>query len=81
MSVSGVTMDSDLFLVMGIVVAAFAVPAVISAFSDSRPPRAAAIAVLVGGGLILLAFLSKPGGYAPAQIPEVFARVVARLLN
>lgn len=73
--------DSDLFLVMGVIVAAFAVPAVISAFSDSRPPRAAAIAVLVGGGLILLAFVTKPGGYSPGQIPEVFARVLARVLN
>lgn len=73
--------DSDLLLVLGIIVATFAIPAVVSAFSDSRPPRAAAIAVLVGGGLILLAFLSKPGGYAPGQIPDVVARVIARLLN
>ena len=74
-------LDSDLFLVLGIIVSAFAIPAVISAFSDSRPPRAAAVAVLVGGGLILLAFASKPGGYRPGQIPEVFARIVARMLN
>lgn len=72
-------LDSDLFLVLGVIVSAFAIPAVISAFSDSRPPRAAAIAVLVGGGLILLAFLSHPGGYTPRQIPEVFARVLARM--
>ncbi len=73
--------DSDLMLVLGIVIAAFAIPAVISAFSDSRPPRAAAIAVLVGGGLVLLAALSNPGGYSFGQIPEVFARVLARILN
>lgn len=73
--------DADLFLVLGIVVAAFSIPAVLSAFSESRPPRSAAIAVLVGGGLILLAFVAKPGGYAPEQIPEAFTRVVARLLN
>ncbi|MGD9916741.1 MAG: hypothetical protein AB7U46_01895 [Paenirhodobacter sp.] len=72
-------LDSDQFLVLGIIVAAFAIPAVISAFSDSRPPRAAALAVLVGGGLILLAFLSRPGGYTPAEIPEAFARVLARM--
>ncbi|MBZ4023870.1 hypothetical protein CKO11_15565 [Rhodobacter sp. TJ_12] len=74
-------MDADLYLVLGIIVAAFAIPAVISAFADSRPPRAAAIAVLVGGGLILLAFIAHPGGYTPGQIPEAFARVIARLLN
>ena len=74
-------MDSDLLLVIGIIVSAFAIPAVISAFSDGRPPRAAAIAVLVGGGLVLMAFLVKPGGYSANQIPEVFVRVVARMIN
>ena len=73
--------DSDLVLVLGIVVAVFSIPAAISAFSDSRPPRAAAIAVLVGGGLVLLAVLSNPGAYTPAGIPDVAARVLARLLN
>lgn len=72
-------LNSDIYLVLGIIISAFAVPAVISAFSDSRPPRVAAVAVLVGGGLILLAFVSHPGGYTPGQIPEVFARVLARL--
>ena len=74
-------LDSDIYLVIGFVVAAFAVPAVISAVADARPPRAAAIAVLVGGGFVLLAFLSKPGGYSAAQIPEAFVRVAARILN
>ncbi|OCX59997.1 hypothetical protein BFP70_18030 [Thioclava sp. SK-1] len=74
-------MDSDLFLVFGLIVAAFAIPAVISAFSDSRPPRAAAIAVMVGGGMILMAVMSKPGGYSAQQVPEVFARVLANFLN
>jgi len=74
-------LDSDLYLVIGIVVSAFAIPSVISAFSESRPPRVAALAVAVGGGLILLALWSKPGGYSPGQIPEVFARVLARILN
>ncbi|PTV95822.1 hypothetical protein C8J27_103150 [Rhodobacter aestuarii] len=73
--------SADLYLVLGIIVAAFAIPAVISAFSDSRPPRAAAIAVLVGGGLILFAFISRPGGYTPDQIPAAFTRVLAWLLN
>lgn len=72
-------LNSDLYLVLGIIISAFAVPAVISAFADSRPPRAAAVAVLVGGGLIVLAFVRHPGGYTPGQISAVFARVLARL--
>ncbi|KQB11651.1 hypothetical protein H9N28_15360 [Rhodobacter capsulatus] len=74
-------LDSDLFLVLGILVSAFAIPAVLSAFADSRPPRAAALAVMIGGGLILLAMATKPGGYTPGQIPETFARILARFLN
>jgi hypothetical protein len=73
--------DSDLFLVLGLIVGAFAIPAVFSALSDGRPPRAAALAILVGGGLVLLAFLSKPGGYSSTQIPDTFIQVLARFLN
>ncbi len=74
-------MNSDLLLVLGITVGAFSIPAVISAFSDSRPPRAAAIAIVVSGSLILTAFVTKPGGYTAHQIPEVFARVIAELVH
>jgi hypothetical protein len=73
--------DSDLFLVLGLLIAALAIPAVISAVSDSRPPRSAAIVIMLGGGFILLAFLSKPGGYSVHQVPEVFTRVMARFLQ
>ncbi|MCL7463782.1 hypothetical protein [Phaeovulum sp. NW3] len=72
-------MTSDHVLVMGFLIAALAIPAAISAFADSRPPRAATIAIMVGGGMILLAVLTRPGGYAAAQIPVVFARVLADL--
>lgn len=73
--------DSDIYLVLGVIVAAFAVPAVLSAFADSRPPRAAAVAAVVGGGLIVYAMATRPGGYTPGQIPEAFARVLGHILN
>ena len=74
-------MSPDLFLVIGIILIAFTVPSIISAFSDGRAPRAAAILVMIGGGLIVLAISEKPGGYAIADIPEVFARVVGQYIN
>ena len=74
-------MDSDLFMVVGIVVAVMAVPAVLSAFSAGRPPRAAAVAVVVGGALIVAAVASHPGGYRADEIPSVVERVVSRYLN
>lgn len=73
--------DSDLLLVIGMIVGGFAIPAVLSAMSDSRPPRAAAVAFVIGGGLILAAFMTRPGGYSSGQIPEAFIRVIARFLN
>ncbi|WP_376877260.1 hypothetical protein [Albirhodobacter sp. R86504] len=74
-------MQSDYFLVFGLIVAAFAIPAAVSAFSDSRPPRSAAIALMIGGAMLLIAFLGKPSGYAPAQIPDTFARVFADIIK
>jgi hypothetical protein len=74
-------LDTDLILTIGLVVAVFAIPAVISAFSDHRPPRAATLAVLVSGGLIVFAFYANPGGYTIERIPDAVARTVARLLN
>ncbi|MDA7428548.1 hypothetical protein PGB28_08750 [Primorskyibacter aestuariivivens] len=74
-------MDTDLALIIGLVVAVLAVPAIVSAMTDGRAPRAAAIAVMVGGGLMVFAVASHPGGYAISEIPEVVFRVVGRYLN
>jgi len=74
-------MDHDLALVVGLVVAVFSVPAVISAFSERRAPRVAAIAVIVGSGLFAWAITQKPGGYTIPEIPNTFVKVVARFIN
>lgn len=74
-------MDPDLFFTIGLVVGALAIPAVISAFSESRPPRAAAIMVMISAGLLLVAILEKPGGYTVGEIPAVVMGVVGKLLN
>ena len=74
-------MDSDLLLVTGLLVGAITIPSIISAFSDSRPPRVAAVGLVVGGVMVVTAFMTKPGGYTAAQIPDVFAHVLARVLN
>lgn len=46
-------MSYDLALVLGIVIAGFSIPAIVSAFSDSRAPRAASLMVLMGAVLLL----------------------------
>ncbi len=74
-------MDPELALVIGLVVGGFSVPAVVSAFSDGRAPRAAAVALMVGGGLVIWAFSQKSGGYALEDIPKAFISVAGRYLN
>jgi len=74
-------MDYDLYLVIGLVIAVFAVPAVVSAFSDNRTPRAAAIVLIASGGLVAWAVASKPAGYTLDQIPNVIVDVIGRYLG
>lgn len=73
-------MDSDLALLIGLVLAALTVPSILSALSDKRAPRASAITILIAGGLIVFAIQGKPGGYKLEQLPDVFVNVVARYM-
>jgi hypothetical protein len=74
-------MDPDLMLVIGLVVGGFSIPSIMGAFADGRVPRAAAIAIMVAGGLVALAVNEKPSGYAINDIPDVFVNVVGRYIN
>lgn len=73
-------MDADLFFVIGLVLLVLALPALVGAYADNRAPRAAAILVMVGGGLVALAVHERPGAYGLGAIPDAFVRVVARVL-
>ena len=41
--------DTDLALVVGLVIGAFAVPSIVSAYIDGRTPRVAMIAIVLSG--------------------------------
>lgn len=73
-------MEPDLALTLGIIVAGFSIPSILSALSDRRAPRASAVTVLIGGALILYAIQTQPGGYALQQVPDVFVRVVSNII-
>jgi len=73
--------DPDLIFVIGMVVGLLAIPALLSAFSESRPPRGAAIMVMIAAGLIAVAVLQKPTGYSVEDAPQIFFDVVGRYLN
>ena len=74
-------MDPDLFLVIGLVIAVLTIPAMLTAFTEGRTPRAAAIMVLIAGVLIVLALSRHPNGYSIADIPNAFVRVFDRYIN
>jgi hypothetical protein len=74
-------MDPDLLIVIGLVIGGFSIPSILGAIADGRVPPAAAIAVMVVGGLIVLAINENPDGYVINDIPDVFVNVVARYIN
>jgi hypothetical protein len=74
--VGGSAMDTDLALVIGLVVLVLSAPSIVSAISDGRAPRTAMLTLVIGGGLMLYALTQKPGGYRIDQVPAVFIKVI-----
>lgn len=74
-------MDIDLIFVVGIVIGAFSIPALVSAFADRRVPRAAAVFIIISGVMITYAAQMRPEPYALEKLDEVFVSVVARYIN
>lgn len=74
-------MQSDYYLVAGVLIGGLAIPSLLSAWSDGRAPRAGAIMVMLSAGLIALAIMNSPTGYRLEQIPDVFIRVIGRIIN
>ena len=74
-------MDTDLILVIGIILVGLAIPALLAAYSESRPPRTGSIMVLIGGVLIVVALTQHSAGYTFAELPSLFLRVVGRYVN
>ncbi|KJZ19099.1 hypothetical protein [Loktanella sp. S4079] len=73
-------MDYDLIFVLGVLCCAFAIPALISAFSDRRFPRVAVLLVVLGGVSIAYAAQENPGVYGVGVIDEIFVDVIGRYL-
>ena len=74
-------MDTDLMLVAGLIILVLSIPSLLGALSESRAPRAGSILVLIGGVLVVVALTQKPTGYTFDEIPHVFTKVIARLVN
>ncbi len=74
-------MDLDLIFVIGVVLVAFAIPSLVSAFSDRRWPRLAVLMAVVGGGAVAYAMQENPGAYSFATLDDVVVSVVGGFVN
>ncbi|MDK3017008.1 hypothetical protein [Pseudodonghicola flavimaris] len=73
-------MDTDLILVLGAVVAFFAIPAMVSAYSDRRRLTLPLLSLGIGVAMMGFAFVMHPDGYDLAGLPEVFFGVIGRYM-
>ncbi|WP_323786004.1 hypothetical protein [Thalassovita sp.] len=74
-------MDSDLILVIGVTVAGFSIPSMVSAWSDGLMPRVPILSFLLGMALTVYAYVLKADGVDLTDIPMAYIRVVGRILN
>ena len=74
-------MDTDLILVIGIVLCALSIPSLLSAYVEGRAPRAGSIMIFIGGVLVVVALTQHARGYSFAEMPDLFFRVIGRYIN
>lgn len=73
--------DQDILLVLGVIFLGFSFPSLLAAFSESRPPRMAAILFIIGGALIGYVATQSGNGLSLQDVPEAFANVIGRFTN
>ena len=74
-------MDLELIFVLGCVLTAFSIPAIVSAFSDGRTPRYLVVIILIGVVMIGYAVNGRPGSFTFDTLPDVFAKVIGRYIG
>lgn len=74
-------MNNDLMLVSGIVLALLSLPSMLNAWAEARPPRVGGIILVTGAVLIASAVMNASTPYRVEELPDVFLRVIARILR
>jgi formate-dependent nitrite reductase membrane component NrfD len=70
--------DTDLMMVVGIVLGALTLPAFLNGYTEGRAPKTAIILAVAAGALIVMAVMRSPGGYTLDEIVQAFGKVFAR---
>lgn len=75
------TIDTDLFVVVGLSTALMAAPAAIGAVAEGRMPYIAALALFTGTVLVTTGIVFSPTGYSLGRVPHSFVEILARIIN
>ncbi len=74
-------MDFDLIFVIGVLLIAFSIPSVVSAYADRRWPKQAVLMIVIAGVAIGYAMQENPDIYSVATIDDTILTVLGRYLN
>jgi hypothetical protein len=75
------TIDTDLFVVVGILIASMAFPSAIGAYAERRFPYVALLVIAIGAVLVGMGAWAAPNGYSLGRVPHSFVEILARVLN
>jgi len=73
--------DFDLIFVIGLVLAAFAIPSFMAAYAERRLPKHAALMLIIAGLAIWAAIQENPETYAFDTIDDTVLAVLGRYIN
>ncbi len=74
-------MNFDLIFVIGVTLLAFSIPSMVSAYSDRRWPRNAALMIIIGIVAIGYAAQENPGAYSLDTLDDVIVSVIGSFVN
>lgn len=75
------TIDTDLCVVVGLIMALMAAPAIIGAIFEDRIPYIGLSGLIIGSTLLGAGILFSPNGYSLARLPHSFVEILARIFN
>ena len=74
-------MDTDLFVVVGFLLAALSIPSALASYAEGIFPRLALVTLLLGVIIGLSGAMISPDGYSLGRIPHSFIEILARIFN
>lgn len=74
-------MSPDTLFVLGLFFAVLAIPAALARWSDKTAATRPMIVLIAGVSVAVYGASLMPGGFDPADIPEIVIRVLARVIG